>query len=113
MDFQLTDRQKRIRMAAKEFAEGEFKEIARDCDVKEECPRELIKKAAELGFIGVLYQKGIWRYRVRVFWSMQSSWKNSGGLTRGLGRSSVPSLSERRSYSCLALKSRRRSICLL
>ncbi len=57
MDFELSDRQKRIRMAARDFADGEFKNIARDCDVKEECPRELIKKAADLGFIGAFIKK--------------------------------------------------------
>ncbi len=57
MDFELSNRQKRIRMAAREFAEGEFKNIASDCDKKEECPRELIKKAAELGLIGVFIKK--------------------------------------------------------
>jgi alkylation response protein AidB-like acyl-CoA dehydrogenase len=44
-------------MAAREFAEGEFKNIALDCDVKGECPRELIKKAKELGFIHVFVKK--------------------------------------------------------
>ena len=57
MDFELSDRQKRIRMAAREFAEGEFKNIAQDCDTKGECPRELIKKAAGLGFIGAFIKK--------------------------------------------------------
>lgn len=57
MDFELTDRQKRIRLAAREFAEGEFKNIALDCDIKEECPKQLIKKAAELGLIGVFIKK--------------------------------------------------------
>jgi alkylation response protein AidB-like acyl-CoA dehydrogenase len=57
MDFELTDRQKRIRMAAREFAEGEFKNIAKECDIKEECPRSLVKKAAELGLIGVFIKK--------------------------------------------------------
>ncbi len=57
MDFELTDRQKRIRTAAREFAEGEFRKIALDCDTKEEFPKELIKRAAELGFIGVFIKK--------------------------------------------------------
>jgi hypothetical protein len=29
MDFELTNRQKQIRLAAREFAEGEWKELAR------------------------------------------------------------------------------------
>ena len=52
MDFELTNRQKQIRLAAREFAEGEFKPIASECDAKGECPRALIKKAGELGFLG-------------------------------------------------------------
>ena len=57
MDFELTNRQKQIRMAALEFAEGEFKPIASECDSKEECPRALIKKAGELGFLGSFIKK--------------------------------------------------------
>ncbi|RPJ06223.1 MAG: acyl-CoA dehydrogenase [Deltaproteobacteria bacterium] len=53
MDFQLSDEQKDIRKAAREFAEGELKDIARDCDINEEFPLPLLKKACELGFIGV------------------------------------------------------------
>ncbi|MBM4306199.1 MAG: acyl-CoA dehydrogenase [Deltaproteobacteria bacterium] len=57
MDFELTNRQKQIRTAAREFAEGEFPPIARECDRKEEFPRELWKKACELGFIGLFIKK--------------------------------------------------------
>jgi acyl-CoA dehydrogenase len=53
MDFELSDEQKDIQRAAKEFAEGEFPEIAREYDRKEEFPRELWKKACQLGFIGL------------------------------------------------------------
>src|SRR4030043_1649913 len=58
MDFELTNRQKQIRMAAQEFAEGEFPQIAREYDRKEEFPRELWKKACELCFIGLFIKKG-------------------------------------------------------
>jgi alkylation response protein AidB-like acyl-CoA dehydrogenase len=58
MDFELTNRQKQIRLAAREFAEGEFPEIAREYDRREEFPRELWKKACELGFIGLFIKKG-------------------------------------------------------
>jgi len=58
MDFELTNRQKQIRLAAREFAEGEFQEMAREYDRKEEFPRELWKKACELGFIGLFIKKG-------------------------------------------------------
>jgi alkylation response protein AidB-like acyl-CoA dehydrogenase len=57
MDFELSNRQKQIKVAAREFAEGEFRNIALDCDIKGECPRKLIKKAAELGFIGAFVNK--------------------------------------------------------
>jgi alkylation response protein AidB-like acyl-CoA dehydrogenase len=44
MDFELTHRQKQIRLAAREFAEGEFQEVAREYDRREEFPTELRKK---------------------------------------------------------------------
>lgn len=53
MDFQLSDEQKDIRKAAQDFAEGEFRDIARECDIREEFPMSLLKKACELGFVGV------------------------------------------------------------
>jgi alkylation response protein AidB-like acyl-CoA dehydrogenase len=53
MDFTLSREQLDIRRAAREFAEGEFPEIARDCDREERYPRDLVRKAAELGFIGI------------------------------------------------------------
>ena len=53
MDFELSKEQMDIQKAAHEFAEGEFRDIARDCDINEEFPRSLLKKAGELGFIGV------------------------------------------------------------
>ncbi|NIQ37418.1 MAG: acyl-CoA dehydrogenase [Proteobacteria bacterium] len=53
MDFQLSDEQKDIKRAARDFAEGEFRDIARECDIREEFPISLLKKACKLGFIGV------------------------------------------------------------
>ncbi|HUV59669.1 MAG TPA: acyl-CoA dehydrogenase family protein, partial [Desulfatiglandales bacterium] len=53
MDFDLTKNQEDIKKAAREFAEGEFPEIAQECDQQEKYPRELVTKAAELGFIGL------------------------------------------------------------
>lgn len=53
MDFQLNKEQKDIQKAAREFAEGEFRDIARDCDLNESVPRSLLKKGADLGFVGV------------------------------------------------------------
>lgn len=57
MDFELTNRQKQIRLAAREFAEGEFPGVAREYDRKEEFPKDLWKKACELGFIGLFIKK--------------------------------------------------------
>ncbi len=57
MDFELTHRQKQIRLAAREFAEGEFPGVARDYDRREEFPKELWKKACELGFVGLFIKK--------------------------------------------------------
>jgi len=52
MDFQLTDEQRDIQKAAREFAEKTFPEVAEECDINETFPRDLWKKACDLGFIG-------------------------------------------------------------
>ena len=57
MDFELTNRQKQIRMAAREFAEGELVPIGKECETKGEFPRDVIKKAAQLGFVGVFIKR--------------------------------------------------------
>ncbi|MBN2124143.1 MAG: acyl-CoA/acyl-ACP dehydrogenase [Deltaproteobacteria bacterium] len=51
--FELTREQKQIQKAARKFAEGEFREIARELDAKEEFDDRIWKKAAELGFLAV------------------------------------------------------------
>lgn len=53
MDFELTDEQKDIQRAAREFAEKSFPEVAEECDLNETFPKELWKKACDLGFVGV------------------------------------------------------------
>ena len=53
MDFDLTDEQKDIIKAAREFAEAEFPDLAQECDRQEEFPKPLWKKACALGFVGV------------------------------------------------------------
>ena len=53
MDFNFTKEQLDIKKAAKEFAEGEFPEIAEECDREEKYPFDLVKRAADLGFIGI------------------------------------------------------------
>jgi alkylation response protein AidB-like acyl-CoA dehydrogenase len=54
MNFEFTQEQEDIRRAAREFATKEFlKDKAEEFDRNEEFPRELWKKACELGFIGI------------------------------------------------------------
>lgn len=56
MDFNLTAEQKDIRKAAREFAEGEFdRDLAIELDRTGTFPREIIRKGAELGFVGIHY----------------------------------------------------------
>lgn len=56
MDFELTKTQRDIQKAAREFAKGEFdKEIVAELEARHEFPREICRKAAELGFIGMHY----------------------------------------------------------
>ena len=54
MDFHLTEEQKEIQQAVREFCQKEFTpELAMEYDKKEEFPWELYRKAASLGFIGI------------------------------------------------------------
>lgn len=50
---ELTKEQQDIQKAAREFAEAEFPEVALEFDRKEEFPREIWKKACDLGFVGI------------------------------------------------------------
>ena len=53
MGFDLTDEQKDIIKAAREFAEKEFTDLAQECDREEKSPKHLWEKACRLGFVGV------------------------------------------------------------
>ncbi|MGD8945569.1 MAG: acyl-CoA dehydrogenase family protein [Desulfobacterales bacterium] len=53
MDYELSKEQTIIKKAAREFAKGEFPDVARDLDIKEECPTEIVRKARELDLIGL------------------------------------------------------------
>lgn len=53
MDFELTEEQRTIQKAAREFAEEEFTEVAEECDREEKFPKEVWEKAVEQGFIGM------------------------------------------------------------
>ncbi len=57
MYFSLTQAQMDIQKAAREFSEGEFRELARELDKKETFDDRLWKKAAELGFLGVFIEE--------------------------------------------------------
>jgi acyl-CoA dehydrogenase len=50
--FELTGEQRDIKQAAREYAEKEFTDVARELDREERFDDRLWKKAAELGFIG-------------------------------------------------------------
>lgn len=53
MNFELTKEQRDIKKAARDFAVGEFTDVARDYDLNETFPREIVSKARDLGFIGL------------------------------------------------------------
>ncbi len=54
MEFELNEEQKAIQNAAREFAKGEFdKEKAIEYERNHSFPRDIWKKAADLGFIGL------------------------------------------------------------
>jgi alkylation response protein AidB-like acyl-CoA dehydrogenase len=57
MDFRLTEEQKDIIQAAREFAEGEFPDYADEADENESFPRALWKKGCNLGFVGVFFDE--------------------------------------------------------
>ncbi|MHA1208404.1 MAG: acyl-CoA dehydrogenase [Candidatus Freyarchaeota archaeon] len=54
MDFDLTEEQEMIRQTVREFAEKELAPRVEEAEEKGEFPREVIKKAAELGFLGAV-----------------------------------------------------------
>jgi len=56
MDFELSDEQKDVQKAAKEFAQGEFDpDLALELDQSGKFPEAIWKKAAKLGFFGMHY----------------------------------------------------------
>jgi alkylation response protein AidB-like acyl-CoA dehydrogenase len=55
--FELTTEQRDIRKAAREFAEKEFTDIARELDAGERFEDKLWKKAAELGFLAMFIEE--------------------------------------------------------
>ena len=88
MDFELSNRQKHIRTAAREFAEGELAGIGQECDEKETFPRELITKAAQLGFVGSFIKKeygGLGLGFLEHAIIMEEFWRVDPGLGQVLG----------------------------
>ncbi len=55
MDFSLTADQIAIRDAARDFARGEVEPIVDEIDEAQRFPREVMDKAGELGFLGILF----------------------------------------------------------
>ncbi len=54
MDFDLTEEQEAIRQTARDFTEKEIRPVAAEYDQKEEFPWPIVKKLAELGFLGMI-----------------------------------------------------------
>ncbi|KAB2964313.1 MAG: acyl-CoA dehydrogenase [Thermoanaerobaculia bacterium] len=55
MDFSLTPEQKAVQEAAREFAEKEISPRVEELDEAQKFPLAIMKKAAELGFLGVIF----------------------------------------------------------
>jgi alkylation response protein AidB-like acyl-CoA dehydrogenase len=53
MDFQLTEQQRLLRLAVREFAEGEIGPHVMEWDEAQHFPTELVPKLAELGLMGI------------------------------------------------------------
>jgi alkylation response protein AidB-like acyl-CoA dehydrogenase len=57
MDFDLTDEQRRIRDAARDFAQAELGDKIAPFDARHEFPRAIVDKLGPLGFLGVLVEE--------------------------------------------------------
>ncbi|HEX4494138.1 MAG TPA: acyl-CoA dehydrogenase family protein [Thermoanaerobaculia bacterium] len=55
MDFSLTDEQRAIQETAREFARREVDPIVDEIDESQKFPREVMRKAGELGFLGIIF----------------------------------------------------------
>jgi alkylation response protein AidB-like acyl-CoA dehydrogenase len=55
IDFALTDEQRAIQQTARDFARREVDPIVDEIDEAQRFPREVMKKAGELGFLGVIF----------------------------------------------------------
>jgi alkylation response protein AidB-like acyl-CoA dehydrogenase len=52
MDFEITEEQEQLRSEVQRFAENEIKPVAKEYDVDEKYPQEVMDKAAEMGLLG-------------------------------------------------------------
>ncbi len=55
VDFSLTDEQRAIQATAREFARREVDPIVDEFDESQKFPRQVMAKAGELGFLGILF----------------------------------------------------------
>jgi alkylation response protein AidB-like acyl-CoA dehydrogenase len=55
VDFSLTDEQRAIQETAREFARREVDPIVEEIDESQKFPREVMRKAGELGFLGIIF----------------------------------------------------------
>jgi alkylation response protein AidB-like acyl-CoA dehydrogenase len=55
VDFSLTEEQRAIQETAREFARREVDPIVDEIDESQKFPREVIRKAGELGFLGIIF----------------------------------------------------------
>ena len=55
MDFELNDEQKALRSMVREFAQQEIAPHIREFDESQTFPRQIMAKAAELGFLGCIF----------------------------------------------------------
>jgi len=55
IDFSLTEEQLMLRAVARKFTDDVVRPRAAEIDAKEEAPMEIIRKAGELGFLGVVF----------------------------------------------------------
>lgn len=53
MNFELTEEQKMVQEAAREFAQKRVASIAKEMDEKEEVPKEILQELSELGYFGI------------------------------------------------------------
>ena len=59
MDFTFSEEHVMLRDMIKKFVDKEVRPLARQIDEQEDIPMELIKKAAELGFLGMCYPEDV------------------------------------------------------